>query len=429
MSRIKRAIEPANPTKSHGQLKIEYVPIEMLREWAGNPRVIHEDQYRSLVKSLGEFGVVEPLVVDQGYRVVGGHQRLKALRSIGVKEVPIVRLSLTRKRFAILNIALNRISGDWDKPKLRPLLEELAPLPELDLTGFSPQEANYVIENFSNEYAGDREDYTPTLPGNPKTKPGTLWTMGEHCLFCGDATDTDAWKRTLGNRMASMVFMDPPYGVAYDLHKKFALDRSSGEVRHHKSWGAIENDEDTEVAVNSLPHLFENLTDDGVAYMTCGTKLLVKIANWLDTNGIRYAPFLIWDKGYPVISWERYHAEHEFIIYCGPGSYPTRGCCGIKSRWFGPKNETTIWRIPSQPKGELRVHPTQKPVALYERAMINSTGRGEIIVDPFAGSGTCIIAAEKLARKASCIELDPRYCDVAVSRWEANTHRKAQRQN
>jgi DNA modification methylase len=410
------------------RIKIEYVPIKMVSEWDGNPRVIGDEQYRALTENLRKFGIVDPLIVDQHNRIVGGHQRLKALKAMGVKEVPIVKLSLTSNEFKVLNVALNRISGEWDNGKLAPILAELAPLPELRFTGFSPQEANYVIETFSQEVKDACEDFAPSRPKKASTELGTLYALGEHRLLCDDATDPMAWKKLLGDWKAGMVFMDPPYGVGYDLHSKFVLDRASGEARHHKSWGVITNDDDTEAATESLPNVFGNLADDGVTYITCGTRLLLRLANWLDTNHVRYGSFLIWDKGAPVITWERYHAEHEFIIYCGPGSYPTRGKGGIKSRWFGPKNETTLWRIPREPNAE-RTHPTQKPVALYERAIANSSSRGELVVDPFAGSGTCLIAAEKHGRRAYCVELDPKYCDVAVSRWETYTHRKARRLN
>ena len=347
------------------RIRIEYAPLNRLRGWTKNPRIMGNEQYLALAANLRRFGIVDPLVVDQHYRIVGGHQRLKALKSLGVKEVPIVKLSLNTKEFKLLNLALNKISGDWDNSRLVPLLKELAPFPELDLTGFTGQEANYIIESFPAGVTAASEERVPPLPTKALTKPGTLYQLGDHRLLCGDTTDPDAWKKLLGGRSVGMVFMDPPYGVAYDLHSKFIRDRVSGSVKHHKSWGSIENDDDTEVAINSLPHVFENLTEDGVVYITCGAKLLVRIANWLDTNQIRYAPFLIWDKGFPVITWERYHAEHEFIIYAGPGSYPTRGSGGIRSRWFGPKNETTMWRISTEQNTE-RVHPTQKPVALYE---------------------------------------------------------------
>ena len=392
-----------------------------------NPRLITEEQYRALSENIRRFGIVDPLIVDQHYRIVGGHQRAKVLSDLGLETVPVVKLDLSKRDFKILNLALNKISGEWDREKLAPLLEELAPLPELDLTGFSQQEANLIIESFPTQQETS-DDSTPELPKHPVSKPGDIYKLGNHHLLCGDAKDPNSWQILLQGRKAAMVFTDPPYGVRYDVAHKFVLDQISGLEIHHKSRGKIEQDEDHTTAVNALPNVFENMADDGVAYICCGTRLAVAVANWLETNHVRYAPFLVWDKGFAVITWERYHAEHELIVYCGPGSYPTGAKRGIKSRWFGPKNETTIWRIPLEPSNQ-RTHPTQKPVAVYERAIINSSRRDEIIVDPFLGSGTCLIAAEKHHRIAYCMEIDPLYVDVAVKRWELFTHKKAERVN
>jgi DNA modification methylase len=407
------------------RIGIEYVPTSRLREWSGNPRIISDEQYRALAESVHKYGVVDPLIVTPEYRIIGGHQRLKVLKDLGVKTVPVVKLQLSRRDFKILNLALNKISGEWDREKLAPLLEELAPLPELDLTGFSQQEANLIIEHFPTEEIPS-ENAVPSLPKKLVSRFGDLYKLGNHRLLCGDATDLNSWQILLEGRKAGMVFMDPPYGVSYDVGHKFVLNEFSGREVHHRSWGKIEQDEDTTSAITALPKVFENLAGDGVAYICCGTRLAVAVANWLEANHVRYAPFLVWDKGFAVITWERYHAEHEFIVYCGPGSYPTGTKMGIRSRWLGPKNETTIWRIPLEPNNQ-RMHPTQKPVAVYERGIINSSRRGEIVADPFLGSGTCLIAAEKHQRSAYCIEIDPGYVDVAVKRWELFTHEKAER--
>ncbi|MGP8070505.1 MAG: DNA modification methylase [Candidatus Bathyarchaeia archaeon] len=416
---------PHSKISENRRITIEYVSPTKLKEWELNPRVIGGEQYRALSKNVAKFGIVDPLIVDQHYRIVGGHQRTKVLRDLGLKAVPVVKLQLSRRDFKILNLALNKISGEWDMEKLAPLLEELAPLPELDLTGFSQQEANLAIESFPIQ-PESRDDSVPELPKGTVSKPGDLYKLGNHRLLCGDARDPNSWQILLQGRKAGMVFTDRPYGVRYDVGHKFVLDEVSGLAMHHKSWGKIKQDEDSTTAVNTLPNVFENMTEDGVAYICCGTKLAVKVANWLEANHVRYAPFLVWDKKFPVITWERYHAEHELIVYCGPGSYPTCAKGGIKSRWFCPKNETTVWRIPLEPNNQ-RMHPTQKPVAVYERAIINSSRRGEIVVDPFLGSGTCLIAAEKRHRSAYCIEIDPEYVDVAVKRWELFTHAQAER--
>jgi len=407
------------------RIGIEYVPISRLKEWKHNPRFIGDEQYHALAESVRKFGIIDPLIVDQGYRIVGGHQRLKALRDLGIRKAPVVKLALSSRDFKTLNLALNKISGEWDNELLAPLLEELAPLPEFDLTGFSQQEANVLIETFRLE-DGTQADDAPALPKKPKSRLGDMYKLGNNRLLCADATIPESWERLLAGKKASMVITDPPYGVNYELSNKFALNKLTGRKEHDKSWGKIAQDTDCNAALNALPHIFGNLAEDGVTYITSGTRLLISIANWLDTQRIRYAPFLIWDKGFAVITWERYHAAHEFLIYCGPGSYPTKSNGNARSRWFGPKNETTIWRIPIEPSKQ-RLHPTQKPVALYERAMINSSAQSEIVVDPFAGSGTCIIAAEKRDRRAYCIELDPKYVDVAVKRWENFTGRKAER--
>jgi DNA modification methylase len=407
------------------RIRIEYAPLEKLREWEQNPRLISEEQYHALAENISKFGIVDPLVVDQHYRIVGGHQRTKVLKDLGVSVVPVVKLQLSKRDFKILNLSLNKISGDWDREKLAPLLEELAPLPELDMTGFSKHEANLIIEEFRID-TNTAEDRAGQIPENLNTKPGDLYQLGDHRLLCGDCTDPASWRILMNDEKAGVVVTDPPYGVNYDLRNKFVLNPVSERVEYHKSWGAIEQDSSTKAALASLPLIFQNLTDDGVVYVCCGTKLLLEIGNWLDSNQIRYAPFLVWDKGFAVVSWERYHAEHEFIVYCGPGSYPTQGKKEIRSRWFGPNNETTMWRIPVE-SNSFREHPTQKPVALYERAIVNSSVRDEIVIDPFAGSGTCLVAAEKHGRRAYCMEIDPRYVDVAVERWENFSGKKAER--
>src|SRR5208337_2728398 len=161
-------------TSENKRIKIEYVPPSVLKEWAGNPRLISEDQYRALSENVRRFGIVDPLIVDQHYRIVGGHQRTKVLIDLGLKTVPVVKLQLSRRDFKILNLALNKISGAWDMEKLAPLLEELAPLPELDLTGFSQQEANLAIESLPIQQESS-DDSVPELPKGAVSKPGDLY--------------------------------------------------------------------------------------------------------------------------------------------------------------------------------------------------------------------------------------------------------------
>jgi hypothetical protein len=381
--------------------------------------------------------------------LVGGHQRLKHLdpswpivkrphsdrvgtKAAGYVQTPFGRFTYRevdwpKHKEMAANLAANKISGEWDNEKLAPILQELVTLPEFDLTGFTAQEANLVIEEFPIEPKNEGEDDVPALPDEAQTKPGQLWHLGGHRLLCGDATDPNAWDKLMDGHSAAAIIMDPPYGVGYQLSDKFRADKLNGQVvrkKHHKTTKDITKDETHAAAMNvtsaALGCALEHMVKDWSGYLCCGLDLLVDSVNWLRQKGIHYSiPFIVWDKGFPVVTWSRYHGEHEDILWFGPGSLP-----GGHSRWFGPKNETSIWRIPIDARASERLHPTQKPVALYERPVINSTAPGEIVVDPFAGSGPIMIAAEKHQRKAYMMETSPEYCDVIVKRYMGFTGEK-----
>jgi len=413
--------------KNLPRIRLEQIPIHDLRGWKKNPRTISEDELARLKKGLEHFGVVDPIITNQRLIIIGGHQRVRALKELEYTgTVPVIRLKrhLTRNDFAELNLALNKISGDWDQEKLAPILQELIELPTFELTGFTPQEANLIIESFPNIEPNQAEDETPPLPTKPITKPGQLWKLGPHRLLCGDATDPDAWKKLMGNQQADLCITDPPYGVDYQYEhgKGYHLEQLTGRKKFiPKKSAAMPGDETTAVALKAYPLIFQHLAHNAAAYITTGTDLLVDTVNWLRGEGIHYAVPMVWDKGHDVVSWNRYHLGHENIIFCGQGSLPGGG----NKRWFGPKNESTIWRIPIDDRGG-KVHRAQKPVALYERAMINSSAPGDIVADCFSGSGTCIIAAEKHRRHAYLMELDPAYCDLTIKRWMTFTGRKAE---
>lgn len=406
------------------QIRLQYLPITKIKRWADNPRTIDQQQYQALAANVRKFGIVDPLVVDQNFRIVGGHQRLAVLKDLGVKTVPVVQLQLTPQEFKLLNLALNKIAGEWDQEKLVPLLEEFAPLEELDLTGFTRQEANILLEEFRVD-ENATGDEAPPLPEKPAAKLGDLYELASHRILCGDATNPKSWERLMEGRKGHLAVIDPPYGVEYEYAagKGFHLDQFHRKKFIPKKSAAMAGDQTSETALTTLPLLFSSLIPDAAVYITAGTNLMLDIYYWLREQGIHYGVAMVWDKGPPaVVSWNRYHPEHENIIFCGKGALPG----GSNRRWFGDKNETTVWRIPIDDRG-VKIHRAQKPVALYERAMINSSAPGEIVVDPFAGSGTCLIAAEKHGRSAYCMEVDPRYVDVAVKRWEHFTGSSSQR--
>jgi DNA modification methylase len=405
------------------RIKLEQIQIGKLRGWAKNPRTITEEELTRLKKGLEHFGVVDPIITDRRLMIIGGHQRVRALKELGyVGTVPVVRLkrNLSRSDVAELNLALNRISGEWDNEKLAPILRELIELPSFELTGFTQQEANLIIESFPDIEHNEDEDEAPPLPATPLTQLGQLWKLGQHRLLCGDATDPSAWKKLLGDELAALCITDPPYGVEYDVSDKSLKNRVTGKYKPHRARDPVRGDEDTSVGIRALTQIFNHIIPDGAAYITSGTDSAVDTINWLREHEVHYGTLMVWHKHFQVVSWNRYHATHELIIYCGKGSRP-----GRYARWFGPKQETTIWDIPLDAHSN-RMHPTQKPVALYERAMLNSSAPGEIVVDCFGGSGSCIIAAEKHNRRAYMMEIDPAYCDVIIARWIEFTGEKAE---
>jgi DNA modification methylase len=225
----------------------------------------------------------------------------------------------------------------------------------------------------------------------------------------------------MNNRKAAIVITDPPFGVRYSEINNQRFNIKNGYIldTKHRQWEPLAGDENFDAAINSAAFIYASLVGDGVAYVFCNSYLLIKFATWLNEHNIHYSPFLVWVKPGITISWQRYHPAHEFIIHSGPGS----GTTGTNSRWFGDNSQSCIWELDVERQG--RLHPTQKPVEIYERALVNSSQRGELIVDCFFGSGTAVIAAEKLGRVCYGMEVDSAWVDVSVRRWENITSHEA----
>lgn len=389
---------------------------------------------------MREFGDLGGIVVNlRTGHLVGGPQRIKHLSPAwkiskrpvkdNVGTVAIGWIETDFGRFAYrevqwlevkekaANLAANKISGEWDEEKLAALLKELEGTPELALTGFSENEINRLINAYMPEHNLD-DDAIPDPPAEPIAKLGDMWQLGDHRILCGDATIQSSYSRLLGDRKAQMILTDPPYGVDYaQVNESRSYKRTT-----HKDWSDIEADEkgNYQSALDALPHMISAMAPDGVAYIFTGTRLLNELMTWATQNKIYFPPFIVWVKGVAPITWHRYHAKHEMIFYCGPGAKPT----GETSRWYGPTNETTVWEAGIDHDS---LHPTQKPIAICERAIRNSTIKADLILDCFLGSGSTMIAAERAGRACYGMEIEPRYVDVAVKRWENLTGKKAQR--
>jgi hypothetical protein len=353
------------------RLVLEYVDIARLKEWPENPRQISKTQFEKLKQSLSPspvgFGIREPFVVNLEDWVIGGHQRLKACLEIGYKEVPITRVDLKAgtPRFIALNLALNKISGEWDLEKLRPLLIELRPMADIGLTGFESMEIEHII--LSGEPMGDSEDEggIPPLPKVAEAQIGELWQLGEHSILCDDSTKKENVDRLLANRPPVLMATDPPYGVSLDhtWREDAGLNRS-GTSRTD----TIIGDESFEW----LPAL--GLSNASVAYVWHSGRYAPKTYEALESYGYEIRQQIIWFKTHFALSRQLYHWKHE------PCWFAVKK--GASVPWYGDRTQTTVWEAKSSIQAfgkhddEETLHPAQKPLKLFELPIHNHLKHG-----------------------------------------------------
>ena len=393
---------------------IKQFKLSELKPAEYNPRVISKDALAGLTNSIERFGCVEPIVVNirRGKNtIIGGHQRYWALKRLRIKEVICVTVDCSKEDEKLLNLTLNNphIQGAF--------IEGIAGYIDKLRAGLSG-DSDYLdlrIAELRGEIADEKEGLIPDdeIPEPPKkaiTKPGDLWILGRHRLLCGDSTKEDDVKRLMGGKKADMVFTDPPYGVNYD------------GGRHNKNKRvAMQGDNTTDLYIPCCKQSFLYSKNTSVFYLWHAGVKGIAAAAAAAAAGYMIRCELIWHKlkahygdgAYAA----QYMQKHEPCYYCYKKNQ--------KAQWFGPNNEVTVWEIEQPSKNEY--HPVQKPVSLAERAIRNSSKNKQIILDLFIGSGTTIIACEKLNRICYSMEIDPIYCDVAIKRWEQWTGKKARR--
>lgn len=408
-------------------MRLRRVPISKVRPALYNPRKDlkpGDPDYERLLKSIEEFGCVEPLVWNERSGVlVGGHQRFKILLARGAKYVDVSVVDLSPTQEKALNLALNKIRGDWDQEKLSVLLGEIAATPDFDVevTGFDLPEIQELVGASPGDEDGEAFDVAAALEaGNqPVTRPGELIELGSHRLLCGDAARADDLKRLLDDRRARVLFSDAPYNVNYrgdnrparPPHGRAVADRSEGGKR----WRAIESDHMSaekyaawfqRVAANWR----EALAPGASFYLWNGHANFPLIYRVLQEIGMRPASVITWAKESFSPGFGDYNEQTELCLYGWKR--------GARRCWLGPKNETTLWEV-RRDRTQSYQHPTQKALELAERALRNSSRPGDLVLDPFLGSGTTLIAAARLGRCCAGIEIDPAYCDVVVKRYIA----------
>lgn len=367
-------------------------------------------EFEQLRRSIREYGYVDLVIVNSDNTVISGHQRLKVLREEGETEIDVVVVDLDKQREKALNLAMNKISGSWDDAALAALLTELKDSGHE--TGFLDDEVVKLLSQLGSDVSND-ETFDPVEElGNiaePVTKPGDLYVLGRHRLLCGDSTDAKAVALLAGSAKARMVFTDPPWNVDY------------GNVQHNESGRSIMNDNMAAEEFHAfLMHAFANMaehTEPGaMVYVVMSSSEWGTLMGVMQAAGYHWSTTIVWVKDTLVLSRKDYHTRYEPMWYGWREG-------AARLRPLEDRTQSDVWEIDRPKRSD--EHPTMKPVALVARAVANSSGAGDVVLDLFGGSGTTMVACEQTGRSCLTMELDPKYCDVIVRRWEHMTGSQA----
>lgn len=395
------------------ELKKFEVEIHTLSKDPANARLHDEKNLDAIRSSLAKFGQRTPIVVQkEGMIVRAGNGRLEAARSLGWDKIAALVVDDDNVTATAYAIADNRTGelATWDDDVLGTIIKNLDE--ELRI-GFDEKELNDLIRDIPDVGFSD-DDEVPDPPSEPRTSYGDQWILGNHRLLCGDSTNIDEVKRFVGDDLADVVFTDPPYGV-----------QVSGGQKKNTNAGKIQGDQSQTVIPFSFDVAVNVATKEKARLYFCGGESNLMMYLKLFDRHLKSLPrHLIWIKESFVMKPNGYHNQYEIIYY----GFKDGG--GGLSSWYGGRTEdeaSDVWKI-ARDLPSTRVHPTQKPVEVPERAIKNSCPPGGIVFEPFGGSGSTLIACEKNARKCLAIEIDPKFCDVIVERWEKYTGKKAAKQ-
>jgi len=395
-----------------GPLVTRRLPVDALVPDPDNPRLHDARNLEVIQASLARFGQVEPLVVQRGtHRLLAGHGRLEALRRLGTTEVEVVEIDIEGVEAKALAVALNRTAelADWDVDKLMGLVQG-DPDTDWAAMGFSEKELQALV---GTQGGGVDPDAIPELTGPVETQVGDVWRCGAHRVICGDATDAATVAQLFGDDRPVLMVTDPPYGVEYD-----AAWRGEAGVGSSERVGKVENDDRADWGAAWA------LFPGDVAYVWHAGVYADVVALSLIVHDFEIRAGIIWKKPRFVLSRGNYHWGHEPVYYAVRKDRDPR---------FVGQNQSTVWEIANAAGGQETDdahthHSTQKPVACMERPILNHGAPGDFVYDPFLGSGTTMIAAERTGRRALAVELNPHYVEMAVRRWEKLTGQKAVRE-
>lgn len=357
-----------------------------------------DKEYEKLKRSIDEFGYVDPLIWNKRTsRLVGGHQRLKVLKDMGIDEVDVVVVDMDEEKEKALNVALNKISGDWDKDKLMLLITDLQGEDfDVSLTGFDPEELDDLFkDDMKDGVKDDNFDVDKELKKPTMTKPGDLWQLGEHRLLCGDSTKEESYNLLMAGKQANLVITDPPYNVNYQ--------GSAGKIKNDN----MKDDAFYQFLLAAFTNMEKSMADDASIYVFHADTEGLNFRKAFSDAGFYLSGTCIWVKQSLVLGRSPYQWRHEPILF----GWKKKG----KHCWYAGRKESTIWEFDKPKKN--KDHPTMKPILLLAYPIMNSSMTNSIVLDPFGGSGSTLIACEQTKRICRTIELDEKFCDVIVKRY------------
>lgn len=411
---------------AHNPLAIEFIAIARLRPYPGNARTHSKKQILQIADSIRRFGFTNPVLISDESEIIAGHGRVEAAKLIGMDSVPTLRLShLTNTQRKAYVIADNKLAlnAGWDRELLAIELQALVDLDfDIEITGFSSTEADLLFQDVqeSSPHAPQAEDdiIPPIAEGiSAVTKPGDLWLLGRHRLLCGDSREAETFNHLLVDERADIVFTDPPYNVPIDGHVC-----GLGRIRHREfamGAGEMSQEEFTAFLQVTLSNTVKHCRDGAIAYVCMDWRHIGELLKAGQTTFSELKNLCVWNKTNGGMG-SFYRSKHELVFVFKIGSAQHTNTFGLGDTG---RYRTNVWDyagVNSIRKGrseELAMHPTVKPVALVADAIRDCSKRGEIVLDPFAGSGTTLVAAEKTGRRARVVEFDPAYCDQIIRRF------------
>lgn len=381
-------------------MKFEKKDVNILVPAGYNPRKDlqpGDKEYEKIKNSIMEFGYVDPIIINTDDTIIGGHQRLKVLKDLGYTEVDCVVIEIDKTKEKALNIALNKISGDWDVALLKELVDDLQDSNfDIEFTGFEPPELDELFNQLHDkEIEEDDFDVDEELKEPALSQLGDLWLLGRHRLVCGDSTEAETYDVLMDGKKANLVVTDPPYNVNYEAKAGTIQndDMKDGEFYHF--------------LFDSFTNMFNAMEKDASIYVFhADTEGLNFRKAFVDT-GFYLSGVCVWAKQSLVLGRSPYQWKHEPILF----GWRKDG----RHRWYSDRKQSTVWNFDRPSKNDL--HPTMKPVALCAYPVTNSSMSNCIVLDPFGGSGSTLVACEQTNRICHIIEMDEKYTDVIVSRF------------